>query len=199
MKILGIAGGTASGKTTFSELIKSCDKKNEVVILPIDSYYRDTSSLSFEEREAINFDHPDALELDLLHEHLRALLFGETVRAPVYDFVEHNRSLEVNTIVPTKLLVVDGIFALHGQELRSLYEKSIFIEADPELMYQRRLKRDTEERGRSKESVKLQWDTTVYPMYEEFCYPTKAFADEVIDGSDFSVKDAKRVLASLLS
>ncbi len=198
MKILGIAGGSASGKTTLANLIEGLAKKDEIQILSIDSYYKDTSNLTFKQRELINFDNPDSLEFSLLHKHLAELLKGKTIKVPIYDFAKHNRSSKVKILTPPSLLIVDGIFALLNPDLRDLYDKSIFIEADTKLMYQRKLDRDIRERGRTKEFVKFQWETTVLPMYEKFCLPTKKFADEVIDGGKFGVGEARKVVDALI-
>lgn len=177
--LIGIGGGSCSGKTT---LAKELAGRLRSVILPIDSYYRDLSLLSAAEREQWNFDHPDALEWPLLVEHLSHLAAGESVLRPCYDFATHTRIKASRPVAPTEIVVVEGILALHDAIPLDLYRLRIFVDAPRELRLQRRVMRDVAERSRTPESIASQFDATVQPMHQRYVEPTRPLADLVVDG-----------------
>lgn len=169
--VLGIAGGTASGKTTLSQLLqKTIGEKYSTLIL-LDSYYKDQSHLPFSEREKTNFDHPDAFEWTKLMGHLNSLRSGQAIEVPTYDFTRHTRSPQSSAALPLPLIIVEGILTLHWPELRSSFDYTVFVDSPSSVRFERRLLRDTTERGRTAESVKNQWNETVAPMHSTFCEP----------------------------
>lgn len=184
-RIICVAGGTASGKTTLARELYRIGGDDRVQVLPLDSYYRDLGHLPPKERETVNYDHPNALEIKLLRFHLDALRNGNPVEAPVYDFATHSRSKEIQRIAPTDVVIIEGILALHFPELREAYSYSVFVETDDELRFRRRLQRDVTERGRTKESVHAQWDATVQPMHVQYCAPTRELASEIMTGESW--------------
>ena len=178
--IIGVAGGSGSGKTTVvREIIRNIGR-NHVTVLHHDSYYRDVEHLPFEERVAINYDHPDSLETSLLITHLHELTAGQAVEVPCYDFTEHLRSPDTERMEPRKVIIVDGLLILWDRELRSLMDIKVFVDTDPDLRFIRRLSRDIHERGRSADSVIEQYMRTVRPMHLEFVEPSKRYADVII-------------------
>lgn len=183
MKIIGVAGGSASGKTTFCHFQKKNLAEGEVEIISLDSYYICNSKLSPEQRRLINYDHPDAFEFELLLEDLNSLRKGFSVNVPVYDFSSHSRSKEVFVVHPTKWLLVEGILTFVRQELLQFFDYTVFVDTPAEIRLQRRLARDTKERGRTADSILEQWQTTVQPMYQQYCEPTKSSADSIVDGT----------------
>jgi uridine kinase len=178
--VVGVAGGTGSGKTTVVSEILGRLGRDRVRVIHHDSYYRDFSHLAPEERDRINFDHPRALETTLLVSHLGALLRDEPVEVPVYDFTTHTRARETRTVTPSPVLIVDGILVLAEPELRALMDIRLFVDTDADVRFIRRLRRDMRERGRSLESVVVQYERSVRPMHLEFVEPSKRFADVVI-------------------
>ncbi len=180
MLIIGIAGGTGSGKTTVVEQIIEQLPKGEVCVISQDSYYKDTSHLSYEEREKINFDHPKAIDFELLAAHLIELKKGNTIEQPVYSFPEHNRTSETVTTHPKKVVIVEGILILTHPEIRKLFDIKVYVHADSDERLIRRLKRDIVERGRNLNEVLNRYQTTLKPMHQEFIEPTKEFADIII-------------------
>jgi uridine kinase len=193
--ILGVAGCSGSGKTTLAEELA---RELEGTQFHLDHYYRDLSHLSYDERCRQNFDHPDLLESDLLIEHVEQLARGDTIHHPRYDFSTHtrivgaSRRLEVN-----HLLIVDGIFALHYEGLRPLYDLSVYVDTPDEICYQRRLRRDVHERGRTPESVAAHYAETVRPMAEKYVRPSALFADLVVDGTESLDWSIEQVLTAL--
>ncbi len=189
--VIGIAGGTGSGKTTFSRELVASLMTNRIVYISHDSYYRDLSNLPFSERVKVNFDHPDALETDLLIKHLETLCRGEAVDIPVYDFVQHTRSQEVEHIEPKPVILVEGILIFAVKELRDLMDMKIFVDTDADIRFMRRLTRDIEERGRSLKSVCDQYINVVRPMHEAFVEPSKVYADIIVPrgGHNFAALD----------
>ena len=178
--IVGVAGGTGSGKTTIvREMLKGIDPDN-VLLIQHDSYYRDRSHLPSEERANINYDHPDALETSLLIQHLKQLLAGEPTDIPIYDFVTHTRKAEWRRVQPCKVIVVEGILILADPSLRELFDINVFVDTDPDIRFIRRLERDIAERGRTRESVVAQYMHTVRPMHLEFVEPSKRYADVIV-------------------
>ncbi len=180
MLIIGIAGGTGSGKTTVVNMIVDQLQHKQVAVISQDSYYRDTSHLSYEERTKINFDHPQSIDFDLLVKHLKALRKGESIEQPIYSFVEHNRTGETLTTDPKSVMIVEGILLLTNPELRDLFDIKIFVHTDSDERLIRRLKRDIHERGRDIEEVLNRYQNTLKPMHQQFIEPSKEFADIII-------------------
>lgn len=186
MLIIGIAGGTGSGKTTVVRQIIDELKNEEVDVISQDSYYLDTTHLPFEERVKINFDHPKSIDFDLLVEHLKELRAGNTIEEPVYSFTEHNRTKETRTIHPRKVIIVEGILILTHPEVRKMFDIKIYVHADSDERLIRRLKRDINERGRDLDEVLWRYQTTLKPMHQQFIEPTKEFADIIIPTNRFN-------------
>lgn len=178
--IIGLAGGTGSGKTTVAVNVKSRFSAKNVLILPHDSYYRDRSDLPFEEREKLNYDHPSAFENELLIDHLRKLRNWETIRRPKYDYKTHSRCEETLRVEPAEIVLLEGILVLEDEELRSLMDIKIYIDADSDERFIRRLLRDMKERKRSADSVIEQYVATVRPMHLQFVEPSKRYADIIV-------------------
>ncbi len=178
--IIGVAGGSGSGKTTVSRRILERLGTPPIAYIQHDSYYFDNSHLSPDERARMNYDHPDSLDTPLLVEHLRALRAGQSVEIPSYDFATHSRSPETVGMDPAPLILVEGILIFVEKELRTLMDMRIFVDADSDLRFIRRLQRDVHERGRSQDSVVNQYLTTVRPMHLEFVEPSKRYADVII-------------------
>jgi uridine kinase len=178
--IIGIAGGTGSGKSTFTRRIKEAFG-DQVTVIYHDNYYRRNDGIPFEERKKINYDHPDALETDLLIEHLTELRHGRPIQCPVYDYAVHNRSDKTIPILPSRVILVEGILVLSDERLRDLLDIKIYVEADADERILRRALRDMEERGRDLRGIIDQYLTTVKPMHYLYVEPTKAKADIVIN------------------
>ncbi|MFA5560833.1 MAG: uridine kinase [Acholeplasmataceae bacterium] len=175
-----VAGGSASGKSTVVQEILEKAGLEDVLIIKHDDYYNDQSEMTQEERYAINYDHPDSLDNELLYEHLSKLLKGETVLKPTYDFVLHNRSDVVEEIHPKPIIIVEGILVLENEKIRNLSSLNLFVELDDDTRFIRRLLRDINERGRTLESVIKQYQKTVKPMFHKYIKPTKRHADVII-------------------
>ncbi|MGV8994174.1 MAG: uridine kinase [Flavobacterium sp.] len=186
MLIIGIAGGTGSGKTTVVHQIMNELPETEVGIISQDSYYKETNSLSFDERALINFDHPRAIDFELLVDHLKELKAGNVIEQPIYSFVTHNRTTDTIITHPRKVMIVEGILILANAELREMCDIKIFVHADPDERLIRRLKRDIAERGRDLDEVLNRYQTTLKPMHEQFIEPTKAFADIIIPNDKYN-------------
>lgn len=180
MLTIGIAGGTGSGKTTVVNMIVEQLQHKEVAVISQDSYYRDTSHLSYEERIKINFDHPQSIDFDLLVAHLEALKRGESIEQPVYSFVDHNRTGETVTTNPKTVMIVEGILLLTNPALRKLFDIKIYVHTDSDERLIRRLKRDISERGRDLDEVLERYQNTLKPMHQQFIEPSKEFADIII-------------------
>ena len=178
--LIGIAGGTGSGKSTVTrEIYKSITDKN-VAIIEQDSYYKDQSNLSFEERVKTNYDHPFAFDNELLIEHLKKLLNGKSIQKPIYDFENHNRKKETYHVEPRHIIILEGILILYDEELRDLLDIKIFVDTDSDVRVIRRILRDIKERGRTLDSVIMQYMNTVRPAHLQFVEPTKRYADIII-------------------
>lgn len=186
MLIIGIAGGTGSGKTTVVHQIMNELPQTEVGIISQDSYYKENNHLAYEERALINFDHPRAIDFELLVKQLKELKSGNTVDQPVYSFVTHNRTDDSVTTHPRKVMIVEGILILAHPELRDLFDIKIYVHADSDERLIRRLKRDIAERGRDMEEVLNRYQHTLKPMHEQFIEPTKAFADIIIPNDKYN-------------
>ncbi len=197
MLIIGIAGGTGSGKTTVVDQIVEELPQDEVCVISQDSYYHDTSHLSFEERTKINFDHPKAIDFDLLVSHLKQLRAGNSFEQPVYSFVEHNRTGETITTYPKKVIIVEGILILAHPDIREMFDIKIFVHADSDERLIRRLKRDIATRGRDLEEVLNRYQTTLKPMHQQFIEPTKEFADIIIPTNKYNTV-AVNVIRSII-
>ena len=178
--ILGIAGGTGSGKTTVANVILERVGAGRIVLLAHDAYYRDLRELPRAQRDIINFDHPDSLETELLVHHLEALRRGEPVEVPIYDFTTHARTNLTRHVEPQLVILVEGILVFAERDLRELFDVKIFVDTDPDVRFIRRLQRDIEERGRTVASVIQQYQMTVRPMHLEFVEPSKRYADVII-------------------
>ena len=178
--LIGIAGGTGSGKSTVAKEIYRSLSEETITVIEQDSYYRDQSHLSFENRIKTNYDHPNAFDTELLVEHLRKLLNGEAIDKPLYDFEHHNRKTEKVRIEPRDIIILEGIMILVEPELRELMDIKIFVDTDPDVRIIRRIQRDITERGRTIDSVIDQYLTTVRPMHLQFVEPTKRYADIII-------------------
>lgn len=181
MLIIGIYGGTGSGKTTIVNMIASHFSSNDIEIISQDSYYKDNSDISYEDRCKLNFDHPDAIDFNLLHKHIKNLRKGETVEQPIYDFKIHNRLKKTIQIKPKKILILEGILIMCHAEIRSIIDLKIFINANSKTRMERRIKRDIVERGRSRDEVLKRYIETLKPMHEKFIEPTKIYANYIIE------------------
>ena len=177
--VIGIAGGTGSGKTTLMDNLIS-RFQGDVTVLSHDNYYKRHDELTYEERTKLNYDEPAALETDLMAVHLDKLRQGEAIDCPVYDFTQHNRSNETVRIVPKNVIIVEGILIFENQPLRDLMDIKIFVDTDADVRLCRRIKRDVNKRGRTLESVLTQYQTTVKPMHEKYVEPSKKYADIVV-------------------
>lgn len=180
MLIIGIAGGTGSGKTTVVNQIIEELKNEEVDVISQDHYYQDLSHLNMEERVKTNFDHPQSIDFELLVQHLQELKAGKTIHQPVYSFKEHNRTSETVKTEPRKVVIVEGILILTNPDIRKMFDIKIYVHADSDERLIRRLKRDINERGRDLDEVLWRYQTTLKPMHQQFIEPTKEFADIII-------------------
>lgn len=178
--VIGIAGGSGSGKTTVLERIIEEFGPDSIAVLDHDAYYRDLSHLSPEERAQFNFDHPDALETDLMREHLDCLIEGETVEKPVYDFTTHTRRDETEGVEPRPVIIIEGILVLAKPLLKERMDIKIYVDAADDIRLMRRIRRDMQERGRSIEGILQQYERTVRPMHLEFVEPSRREADIII-------------------
>lgn len=186
MLIIGIAGGTGCGKTTVVNTIIKELPADEVVVISQDSYYKDTTHLSYDERVKINFDHPRSIDFNLLIEHLNELKKGNEIEQPVYSFVQHNRTGDSVLTKPRKVVIVEGILILTNSEIRELFDIKIFVHADSDERLVRRLKRDITERGRDIDEVLTRYQTTLKPMHQQFIEPMKEYADIIIPNNKYN-------------
>jgi len=178
--IVGVAGGSGSGKTTVVRRIVDSLGSDEVTVLDHDRYYRDRNDLRLEERAALNYDHPDALETDLMVRHVQELKSGRAVQVPKYDFARHARLPETELFSPRRAIIVEGILVFTSPELRQLMDVKVFVDTDSDTRFIRRLQRDVADRGRTMETVIEQYQGTVKPMHLEFVEPSKRYADVII-------------------
>ncbi|KAB2869729.1 MAG: uridine kinase [Bacteroidales bacterium] len=197
MLIIGIAGGTGSGKTTVVNRIIQSLPPGEVVIIPQDSYYRDNSHLPLEQRQEMNFDHPDSIEFELLTEHLKTLKSGSSIEQPIYSYLTCTRAKETVPIQPRHVIIVEGILIFSCEELRNLMDIKVFVDADADDRLSRVIARDIVERGRSVNKVLERYEKTVKPMHLQFIEPTKRYADIIVpQGGNNSV--AINILSSII-
>lgn len=178
--LIGLAGGTGSGKTTVVRAIAEFFGEDELTVLQQDSYYLPHPELPLERRARINYDHPSAFDIDLVIEHVQALLAGTPIRKPIYDFVTHSRKEETVLVSPSPVILLEGILVLENRRLRDLMTIKLFVDTDADVRLLRRLKRDIDERGRTLASVIDQYLSTVRPMHLQFCEPSKRYADLII-------------------
>jgi uridine kinase len=186
MLIIGIAGGTGCGKTTVVNTILNELPEGEVGVISQDSYYKDTSHLSYDERVKINFDHPRSIDFELLENHLKELKKGNSINQPVYSFVKHNRTGDTISTKSRKVMIVEGILILSHAEIRDLFDIKIFVHADSDERLIRRLKRDITERGRDINEVLTRYQTTLKPMHQQFIEPMKEYADIIIPNNKYN-------------
>ena len=185
--VIGIAGGSGSGKTTVAQEVLSRVGAERIAFLPHDAYYRDFGDLSFSQRSAINFDHPDSLETTLLIEDIKRLKARKPVKLPIYDFKTHSRTAKTILIEPQPVILVDGILIFAEPELREMFDVKIYVDTDADIRFIRRLQRDITERGRTVNSVIAQYQQTVRPMHLKFVEPSKRYADVIIPEGGFNI------------
>lgn len=197
MIIIGIAGGTGSGKTTVVNKIMNIIPEDQMAVLGQDSYYKDNSKLSFEERQKINYDHPRSIDFELLIEHLRQLRQGKNIEEPIYSYITHSRTQDYKVVHPKDVIIVEGILVFTNEELRNLCDIKIFVHADADERLIRRMRRDIKERGRDIDEVLNRYETMLKPMHNQFIEPTMKYADIIVPvGGDNVV--AIDVLASMI-
>ncbi len=195
--VIGIAGGSGSGKTTVAQEILNRVGPERIAFLQHDSYYKDLSGLPPAQRAELNFDHPNSLDTDLLIEHIVALRDGKSVEIPVYDFSTHSRTSQTFTVAPRPVILVEGILIFVETALRDLFDIKIFVDTDADIRFIRRLQRDLAERGRTTESVVKQYQATVRPMHLEFVEPSKRYADVIIPEGGFNTAALDMVAARI--
>ena len=193
--ILGIAGGSGSGKTTVAQAILNRVGPDKIAYIPHDAYYKDLTGLPPNLKAEVNFDHPNSLETDLMVKHIRELRDGKPIAMPIYDFSTHSRVAETHKILPHPVIIVEGILIFADVHLRELFDIKIFVDTDADLRFIRRLRRDIEERGRSLDSVIKQYLTTVRPMHLEFVEPSKRYADLIIPEGGYNTAALELVVA----
>lgn len=184
--IIGVAGGTGSGKSTLVKRIREAFAEEDVVTLSHDFYYKNNDGLDMAERRKLNYDHPQSFDTEMMVEHVKTLRDGVPVERPVYSFVEHNRLKETVKVIPAKVIIVEGILIFDSKELRDLMDIKVFVDTDADVRLARRLLRDVQERGRNMDSVVSQYINTVKPMHEEFVEPSKKYADVIIPEGGFN-------------
>jgi len=198
MLIIGIAGGTGSGKTTVvTNILRNLDAE-EVLVISQDNYYKDHNELSLEEREKINFDHPRSIDFELLTRHVLALKNGETIQQPLYSFITHSRKEETILTHPKEVVIIEGILVLTHPELRNLFDVKIFVHADSDERLIRRIRRDIQERGRDLDEVLTRYQKTLKPMHEQFIEPSKSYADIIVPNMKKKNEVAIRLLSTLI-
>lgn len=184
--VIGVAGGTGSGKSTLVKRLQEAFKGDDVVTLCHDYYYKAHTELTYEERTKLNYDHPQAFDTQMLVEHIKALKENVPIEHPVYSFVEHNRLPQTVHVKPSRVIIVDGILIFENKELRDLMDIKVYVDTDADISLARRILRDVCERGRTMQSVITQYTTTVKPMHEEFVEPSKKYADVIIPEGGFN-------------
>ena len=197
--VIGVAGGTGSGKSTLVKRLQEAFANDDVATLCHDFYYKAHPELTYEERTKLNYDHPDAFDTWLMVEHIKALKEGKAVECPTYSFVEHNRVEETQPVKPSKVIIVDGILIFENEELRDIMDIKVFVDTDADVRLARRILRDVRERGRSMESVISQYTTTVKPMHEQFVEPSKRYADVIIPEGGFNSVAVRMLIHNIRS
>ncbi len=195
--VIGIAGGTGSGKTTVANVILERVGKEHISYLPHDAYYRELSDLPPDQKAAVNFDHPDSLETELMIEHIHKLVNGQSVELPIYDFSTHSRTGKTIRVDPKRVIIVEGILIFAEPELRKLFDVKLFVDTNADVRFIRRLQRDIAERGRTTEMVIHQYLTTVRPMHLEFAEPSKRYANVIIPEGGLNAVAMDMVIARI--
>ncbi|MBE6213449.1 MAG: uridine kinase [Rikenellaceae bacterium] len=197
--VIGVAGGSGSGKSTLVSKLQEAFLGEDVTMLCHDFYYKERSELTYEERTRLNYDHPQAFDTEMLVEHIKSLKNNLPIEHPVYSFVEHNRTSETVTVMPSKVVIVDGILIFENKELRDLMDIKVYVDTDADVRLARRVLRDVKDRGRSMESVIEQYITTVKPMHEEFVEPSKKYADVIIPEGGFNSVAVRMLIQNIRS
>ena len=197
--VIGVAGGTGSGKSTLVKRLQEAFANDDVATLCHVFYYKAHPELTYEERIKLNYDHPAAFDTDMLVEHIRTLKSNVPIEHPVYSFVEHNRTAESVLVKPSKVIIVDGILIFENKELRELMDIKVFVDTDADIRLARRILRDVSERGRSMQSVIDQYTNTVKPMHEEFVEPSKKYADVIIPEGGFNSVAVRMLIQNIRS
>jgi uridine kinase len=193
--IIGIAGPSSSGKTELARQLMR--RLPGTSLISLDSYYRGMEEIPLSERKKVNFDHPDALDWELLHQHLASLGEGRSFQEPVYSFADYARTSKTRMVVPSQFVIVEGLFVLYWPELRTRLDTKVYVQTAPEVCFERRLRRDVAERGRTPESVREQYERTVRPSAEWFVFPTQKYADLVVSGEEPLTLSTATVLQAL--
>lgn len=193
--IIGIAGPSSSGKTELSRQVAR--RLPGTAVVSLDSYYRGMEEIPLEERKKVNFDHPDSLDWELLHEHLQAIARGRAFEEPVYSFADYARTAETRRIEAGEFLIVEGLFVFYWPELRRMLDTKIYVQTDPGVCFERRMRRDVAERGRTPESVRDQYERTVRPGAEWFVFPTMKYADLIVSGEEPLAQSTAAVIEAL--
>ena len=197
--VIGVAGGSGSGKSTLVSKLQEAFLGEDVTMLCHDFYYKERSELTYEERTRLNYDHPQAFDTEMLVEHIKSLKNNLPIEHPVYSFVEHNRTSETVTVMPSKVVIVDGILIFENKELRDLMDIKVYVDTDADVRLARRILRDVCDRGRSMQSVIDQYITTVKPMHEEFVEPSKKYADVIIPEGGFNSVAVRMLIQNIRS
>lgn len=197
--VIGVAGGTGSGKSTLVKCLRDAFCNNDVVTICHDYYYKAHPELSYEERSKLNYDHPQSFDTHMMVDHIKALKDGVAISHPVYSFVEHDRMEETVTLMPSTVIIVDGILIFENEDLRNLMDIKVFVDTDADLRLSRRILRDVCERGRTMESVISQYTNTVKPMHDEFVEPSKRYADVIIPEGGFNSVAVSMLIESIKS
>ena len=195
--IIAVAGGTGSGKSYLAKNLANTYPKKEILIIEQDSYYKDISNLDYEDRCKQNFDHPDAIDSILIETHLKKLLSGKTIYSPRYNFFKHLREKEGKKIKQHSIIIIEGILLLHYARLHKFYTLKVFVETPEHIRISRRMKRDIQFRGRTKDSIEKQYYSTVKPMHEKFVQPSKSYSDIVIDGTALINQSINKIKSKL--
>lgn len=193
--VIGVAGGTCSGKTTVTERLAELIGPEHLAVLKQDAYYVERHHQPFEERARANYDHPDAFDWDLMNHQLSELLGGRTIEVPVYDYADHNRSASVVTVAPTRVIVFEGILALYDEQLRENFDLKVFVDTDADVRLIRRLQRDVRDRGRTPDSIMAQYMATVRPSHQQFIEPSKRHADVIFPEGGLNERALEMLIA----
>ena len=199
MIIIGVFGGSGSGKTTIVNQIVSDFNASDIQVISQDAYYKDNSSITYEERCLLNFDHPEAIDFELLYEHLRVLKNGENIQQPIYDFKTHNRTDKTLQISPKKILILEGILIMNYPKLRSLLDLKVFIETNSDMRMERRVKRDITERGRTPKEVMDRYLNNLKPMHDQFIEPMKMHADLIVENHKNTLINLDKLISKIKS